>query len=396
MRTKFLAATAAVASGLMLAACGGGDDAPATPTLSGTAAVGTPIVGGTVKVSCAGGSPLNTTTSSSGGWTVSTSGQTLPCAVQVSGGTIGGSANTTPYHSLALNFGTVNITPLTDLVVANLSGQAPGTWFNGLSAGQWAAVNSTAVNTALDKVKSTLGLSTTLNGANPLTTDFQAVNGNLMDDVLEAFKAALATAGIDHAALLALAAQGTFSAPSGFDFAAAYQSLSNAGGGGSGSGGGGTTGGGDTSQPGLTLSRSIGGLSQLANSAGTTTTITNTATQVTTHKTQWGDALNSMLVITQHSLVTSAGLNYEGLTINLAKVAVPLSLSAQLANASGGLCILSWNIGTMPSSFKLCSQLGVNYNRSTGAVTLNNTGFIDMVGGNGTFTVNGGLGFAPY
>lgn len=486
MRTKFLATTA-VASTLLLAACGGGDDdASSAPTLSGTAAVGTPIVGGSVKVSCAGGSALNTTTSSNGGWQVTTSGQTLPCAVQVSGGTIGGSANSTPYHSMALNFGTVNITPLTDLVIARLSNQAPSTWFNGLTTNQLQSVTTTSLNAALNNVQTTLGLSSTLNGNNPLTTRFQAVNGNLMDDVLEALKTALSNAGLNYNALLALASQNTFSAPSGFDFASAYQNVTDGGGsattcasgetamtfaastsvsspysnnqqvcftasstqlkfsgktlsspttnpnvtapfaaytfvdgiqsyevvlnngklyeinlsvngtyagqfaGDNTSGGGGTP-----NQAGLTFSQSLGGITSFADAMGTTTSSTNTTSNVTTHKTEWGNALSSVVIIVQHSIVPNyLGASYESLTVNVAK-ASPI-ISAQLANSSGGVCMLSWNGSTMPSSYKLCSALGINYNRITGAITFNNTPLNSMVGSPSAFTLNGGLSFTAY
>ncbi len=230
MRTKILAASTLAAS-LMLAACGGGDGTTYTPdTLSGVAAVGVPIVGGQVNVACAGGSALSTTTNSGGAWQVTISGQTLPCALEVSGGTVSGSANSTPYHSIALSFDTVNITPLTDLVVANLVGKAPALWFSGINAAALNGANSAAIKAALNKVNTALGLSATLNGANPLTTRFSPVNGNLIDDILEAIAKARAAAGLDYPALLALAAGNSFSAPTGFNFSSAYTAVKAAGG----------------------------------------------------------------------------------------------------------------------------------------------------------------------
>ncbi|MEQ1673424.1 MAG: DUF1566 domain-containing protein, partial [Candidatus Nitrotoga sp.] len=51
--------------------------------------------------------------------------------VIVSGGTINAVSNTAKYHSLATSFGTVNITPLTDLIVANVVGRsALDVWFS--------------------------------------------------------------------------------------------------------------------------------------------------------------------------------------------------------------------------------------------------------------------------
>ena len=109
MALRALLVTAAAAA---LVACGGDGDttttttaAPAT-TLSGVAAVGSPIANGSVNVSCAGGTALPSTTTSAGGaWQVSTTGQTLPCAVQVRGGTVDGAANALALHSVAFDFG---------------------------------------------------------------------------------------------------------------------------------------------------------------------------------------------------------------------------------------------------------------------------------------------------
>ncbi|MEQ1674940.1 MAG: hypothetical protein ABL865_07915, partial [Candidatus Nitrotoga sp.] len=76
--------------GAMLASCGVGGDVAQTPgaalnglapVLRGVAAVGSPIVSGTVSVVCAAGVVPNTTTSTAGAWQVSAAGLTLPCAV---------------------------------------------------------------------------------------------------------------------------------------------------------------------------------------------------------------------------------------------------------------------------------------------------------------------------
>lgn len=225
MRT--LASTGTLAVALMLGACGGSDTPPSASAnvLSGTAAVGAPVVGGTVSVSCAGGSTLSTSTSSMGVWSVTTAGQTLPCAVQISGGTIGvnGSINSTPYHSIAVTFGTINITPLTDLIVANLIGAMPSIWFEGLktSTSGLKDINTTTVSSALSNVSTALGMSTTLGSVNPLTTEFSATSGNKYDDILEA----LAAAGSTHSSLLSLAFQTVFNAPAGFNFSTAYAAV---------------------------------------------------------------------------------------------------------------------------------------------------------------------------
>lgn len=198
----------AAAGALVLSGCNSGSTvagaAPAA-TLSGVAATGAPIIGGTVTVTCSGGGPLTTTTATDGSWTVTISGQTLPCAASVTGGNLPGG---TTYHALALSTGTVNITPLTDLIVARAVGQAPATWLSGVTAGQWAAITSTAINNALTAVRTALNL-TALNSVNPLTDTFTAVSGNTIDNILEALKTALTNAGLAYATLLANIASNT-------------------------------------------------------------------------------------------------------------------------------------------------------------------------------------------
>lgn len=212
-----------------LVACGGGTSAPAAVTLGGVAAVGAPIVGGTVQVTCAAGPSLNTTTSTTGGWQVTISGQTLPCAIQISGGTVNAVAQATSYHSVAMAFGIANITPLTDLITANLAGAAPAGWFSGLSGSALRAITQNQINAALTNVSTALGLAGALNGQDPITAAFNAVAGDVMDDLLEA----LAAAGAAYGDLLARAqAAGSFTAPGGFDFQTAFAAVRAANGGG--------------------------------------------------------------------------------------------------------------------------------------------------------------------
>jgi hypothetical protein len=226
-----------LAAAAALVACGSDDDdasaGGSSTTLSGVAATGLPIVGGNVNVSCAGGSALNATTQSDGGWTVTTSGQTLPCAVQVSGGTlgVGGTTNASVLHSIALDFGTVNVTPLTDLVLANQLGTSPQTWF---AAPAFAGISAASVQSALANVATALGISGTLGGRNPLTTTFAATSGDAIDDTLEALGAALQTLGQSYASLLAAAGTGNFTAFAGLPSAITTALNGNGGGGGGG------------------------------------------------------------------------------------------------------------------------------------------------------------------
>ena len=206
----------------ILTACGGGGSGsggsskPVASTLGGVAAVGTPIVGGNVNVSCATGVALVTTTSNTGSWQVTLSGQALPCAVQVTGGTINGLTNVTSYQSIAIVGGTVNITPLTDLLVANLVGMAtPGIWFNGLSnnPGMLAALTQGQVDAALSNLRSALSGLTPLMTINPVTTVFAAIPSDVSDDMLTALASALTSTGVTYTSLLSNASTAAFPVP---------------------------------------------------------------------------------------------------------------------------------------------------------------------------------------
>lgn len=224
---------AALSAAAVLAACGG--DGPSTPTLSGTAATGAPIAGGTVEIRCAGGAPLSATTATDGRWQVGISGQTLPCALRVSGGSAGGSALTVDYHALALSFdGNVNLTPLSDLVVARTVGASPAAWF---ATPDFKGIDNAAVAQALDAVKTALALGGALGDKDPLYVRFEPQAGDTIDDLLEKLQKALASLSLDYAALLAAAGSGDFSAFGSLPAAIAAATVDGTGGGGSCSGG---------------------------------------------------------------------------------------------------------------------------------------------------------------
>ena len=146
-------------------------------------------------------------------------------------------ANTIPYHSVAIAAGTLNITPITDLVVANLSGTAnTGNWFSGLrGAGATAfnALSSANVNNSLAQVRSALALNA-LNSINPMTVTFSPVSGNAMDDVLTAVQRAMASTGSSIDTLRTAAAGANFTPPVGFAAAVATGFASTTSGAGSG------------------------------------------------------------------------------------------------------------------------------------------------------------------
>lgn len=129
-----------LASSIALAACGGGggsDPQPAAKTLSGTAAAGAALIG-TVTVKGAMGNTRSAVIEADGTYDVDVSGLTAPYRLRAQG-TVGG--KTYKLHSYAEEAdvnGNVNITPFTDLIVANVAGQIAEAYFNDdeLTAGE--------------------------------------------------------------------------------------------------------------------------------------------------------------------------------------------------------------------------------------------------------------------
>ncbi len=260
-----------LAAAAALAACGGGSDGDATSpppaaatSLSGTAAVGAPIAGGMVQLRCSGGSAvLEAVTGANGAWRIDTTGQALPCAVRVTGGSL---AAGQALHSVALTFDTTNITPLTDLIVANATGKLPATWWGTAGPGDLGSLAAAQVDKALASVRSALGLAT-LQTFDPRTVAFNAVAKDKVDDVLEALQQALANLGMDYAALVSAASNTTFTLSDGFRIALnnAHTTITVGGSGnGGGTGGTGGTGGGGSGGTGgtytLVLNVNAGGV----------------------------------------------------------------------------------------------------------------------------------------
>jgi hypothetical protein len=198
------------------------------------------VVGGRVDVACAGGADLTTTTSASGTWQVALSGHALPCKVRVTGGNLSSSQ---ALHSVAVDLGNVNITPVTDLIVANLGGTTPAAWWAAATPAELGKISATQVSAAVDRIRSGLNLST-LAGVNPVTATFTATPSDPLDKALEAIKAVFT----DYSALLAQAQGNNFAA-----FVQNYASALNQALAGTGTGtGGGSTGGGTSTGGGST------------------------------------------------------------------------------------------------------------------------------------------------
>ena len=200
---KFVLAIAAIPAALLTACGGGGSDsessAPVTQpalTISGTAATGAAISGGLIDVKCAAGTGTATTIAD-GSYTVTISGGSLPCVMHVTAGS-------TELYSLAAAGGgdavRANITPLSQLVAAQIAGADPATLFANFDASAQTRLSAANVATAIAAVTSALSGAIDLTGIDPLKDPLVAANGgtagNTLDQKLDALKAALAAAGV--------------------------------------------------------------------------------------------------------------------------------------------------------------------------------------------------------
>lgn len=194
---------------LLAAACSDTDDGgpdgsdPAEVEIGGTAAVGAPITGAVVTAKCGGGQTFTGNTTANGSYRIpAIPASVLPCAVQVSGGFIGGVANTQAFHAFTTSGGTVNLTPLTDLAVALASGMNPAAWFNALSANNPPDLDNLtpALTTLLNKLRSA-GYNVPGN-LNPVSTSFTPGPSNPYDLLLEALADRLGATGSSYGELL--------------------------------------------------------------------------------------------------------------------------------------------------------------------------------------------------
>lgn len=199
-----------VLSTAILAACGGGGDVASTPstatgttpttsaalTLSGVAATGAAIGGKTVDAKCAAGTG-SATSNADGSYTISVTSGSLPCVLKIT------PASGPALYSVATGSGntaTANINPVTQLVVASLTGSDPDAYYTSFDSSAAAAVTPAAVTAAVSAVKTTLlaaglDLSSIDVLAGTLTPATTTTTGNAYDQALDALAAELASAG---------------------------------------------------------------------------------------------------------------------------------------------------------------------------------------------------------
>ena len=181
--------------------------APTQPmtAISGTAAVGSPIANAQIDLKCNGYSKdAAATTDAQGNWHASIPSANLPCATLLTGGQIGTTNNSQKLYSITTGTGTntiVNITPLSNLILAKSINAATGTslenWYTG--AGLATSLSDIAsrlqdnVTSLLNALKDSGYTVPSDVNFNPFSTAFSAETSNSYDQLLEQFAAAIAT-----------------------------------------------------------------------------------------------------------------------------------------------------------------------------------------------------------
>jgi hypothetical protein len=234
MRTLNLFA-AMTAAGLLVA-CGGSpsDSTPSTGgstalTLSGVAAKGAALANANVQANCATGTGT-ATAGADGSYTLTITGGALPCVLEATG--LGADAGLV-LHSVATGSGssaTSNITPVTELLVAQLTGQSPADFMDAANATTLNSIVTTAnIDAAKTEVIATLsaaGLDTTaLGGADMVSGTLQAGTGAGYDGVLDALGSALTASGTTLAQLTTTVVNTASGGTSGTETAAPTSAL---------------------------------------------------------------------------------------------------------------------------------------------------------------------------
>ncbi len=156
-----------------LAACGGGgggtDATNGGKAVTGIAATGLAIANGSVTLKCTTGTTAAKSTLTDGSFSIDVSGVTLPCVARVEYKDATGAAQ--QLHSLVSSTGNVNITPVTDMLVAGLSNGAAADAFDQFDAAKVKSYTKERISTETANVKREL----TLLGVDPT---------NLSDDLI--------------------------------------------------------------------------------------------------------------------------------------------------------------------------------------------------------------------
>ena len=182
---RSLASTALTA---MLVACGGGGGGSlpvAGSTVSGVAATGLAIANGQVSLKCIAGDASPVRTRADGSYSVDVSKLTLPCVARVAYSDVATGAPRR-LHSLVQAAGNVNITPVTDMLVANLSatGSAADA-FDKFDPNEVKTYSAERVRAAAQRARAELlakGIDVSQLPDDPIGTSLVAANGSRKGD----------------------------------------------------------------------------------------------------------------------------------------------------------------------------------------------------------------------
>lgn len=162
-------------------------------TLSGTVAIGAPLVAANISLNCHNNWGQNNIvlTNNNGQWSVKDIPvNNLPCLVRASGGMVGknGTANTQALYSLSLaNQSIVNVTPLTTLALAKAANQSLENLFIQLNI-DFTKLSSQLSDAIIQLQKDLIAQGYTYPGDkvfNPVSSQLSAQSGNSYDDLLE-------------------------------------------------------------------------------------------------------------------------------------------------------------------------------------------------------------------
>jgi len=182
---------------ILLANCGGSGNSGITLNISGTAAIGSAISGGSITFICSTGN-ATAFTNSDGTYQISIPSATAPCIAEVS------DPNTSiKLHSVATSGSlVVNVNPLTELVTQSLFSASPSVVFNAANSTYFDQINASNVSVAISNVTAavaTLGARADISGINPINdpmvASYGSVTGGSADSKIDYLMATLSASG---------------------------------------------------------------------------------------------------------------------------------------------------------------------------------------------------------
>ena len=179
-KRQWFSGLAAFAAAMLVAGCGGGSNSPeAVTSVTGTAATGAPVIGGTVTMICAGGTAgTAVTTSSTGTFTVTATG-VGPCIIKVASASIPGSG--VLLSIVEAGQARANVNQLTHMLAALLANGDPDTLLFKAPGSIAGLVTSAKVVTQKANVQQVVAAMFTAVGGG-LTTTFDFLTGNFTAD----------------------------------------------------------------------------------------------------------------------------------------------------------------------------------------------------------------------